>query len=37
MEALDDIKNLNKRNALIDPEDLLNNLFVEEEEDKKFS
>ena len=31
MEALDDIKTLNKRHALIDPEDLLNNLFVEEE------
>lgn len=29
MEALDDIKNLNKRYAHIDPEDLLNNLIVE--------
>lgn len=33
MEALDDIKNLNKRNALIDPQDLLNNMFLQEEED----
>ena len=30
MEALDDIKSLNKRHALIDPEDLLNNLFLQE-------
>ena len=37
MEALDDIKCLNKRNALIDVEDLLNNLFVLEEDDQKFS
>lgn len=33
MEALDDIKTLNKRHAKIDPEDLLNNLFIQEEED----
>ena len=37
MEALDDIKTLNKRHALIDPEDLLNNLFVEEEENNAFT
>ena len=37
MEALDDIKNLNKRHAHIDPQDLLNNLFVEEEESNKFT
>lgn len=37
MEALDDIKNLNKRNALIDPEDLLDNLFRQEEDDNKFT
>ena len=37
MEALDDIKCLNKRNALIDVEDLLNNVFVLEEDDQKFS
>lgn len=37
MEALDDIKNLNKRQTLIDPEDLLNNMFVQEEEDNKFT
>lgn len=30
MEALDDIKNLNRRQAIIDPEDLLNNLIVQE-------
>ena len=27
MEALEDIKNLNKRQAVIDPEDLLQNLI----------
>jgi hypothetical protein len=27
MEALDDIKSLNKRQATIDPEDLLKNMF----------
>jgi hypothetical protein len=32
MEALDDIKNLNKRQAVIDPEDLLKNIFYEEEQ-----
>lgn len=37
MEALDDIKSLNKRHALIDPEDLLNNLFLQEQHDQKFT
>ncbi len=32
MEALQDIKNLNRRQAVIDPEDLLKNLIYEEEE-----
>ena len=31
MEALEDIKNLNKRQAVIDPEDLLKNMIYEEE------
>ena len=31
MEALEDIKNLNKRQAVIDPEDLLQNMIYEEE------
>ena len=35
MEALEDIKNLNKRQAVIDPEDLLKNMiYTEIEEDK---
>ena len=29
MEALEDIKNLNKRQAVIDPEDLLQNLIYD--------
>lgn len=33
MEALEDIKNLNRRQAIIDPEDLLKNLIYEEEEE----
>ena len=33
MEALEDIKNLNKRQAVIDPEDLLKNLIYEEEQE----
>ena len=36
MEALEDIKNLNKRQAVIDPEDLLKNLIYEEEEEEAF-
>ena len=35
MEALEDIKNLNKRQAVIDPEDLLQNLIYEEEEEER--
>jgi hypothetical protein len=37
MEALEDIKNSNKRQAVIDPEDLLKNLIYEEEEEDKFN
>lgn len=37
MEALEDIKNLNKRQAIIDPEDLLKNLIYEEEQEEKFA
>ena len=35
MEALEDIKNLNKRQAVIDPEDLLQNLIYAEEEEER--
>ena len=35
MEALEDIKNLNKRQAVIDPEDLLQNLIYAEEEEEE--
>ena len=35
MEALQDIKNLNRRQAIIDPEDLLKNLIYEEEEENQ--
>ena len=35
MEALEDIKNLNKRQAIIDPEDLLKNMIYEEEEEER--
>lgn len=37
MEALDDIKSLNKRQAIIDPEDLLKNMFYEDEMNEKFN
>lgn len=36
MEALEDIKNLNKRQAIIDPEDLLQNLFYKQDEEEGF-
>ena len=36
MEALEDIKNLNKRQAIIDPEELLQNLIYEEAEEDNF-
>ena len=36
-EALDDIKNLNKRNAVIDPEDLLKNIICEEIQEEKWT
>ena len=35
MEALEDIKNLNKRQAVIDPEDLLQNMIYEEEQEER--
>lgn len=36
MEALEDIKNLNRRQAVIDPEDLLKNLIYEEQQEQEF-
>jgi hypothetical protein len=36
MEALEDIKNLNRRQAVIDPEDLLKDLIYEEEIEEGF-
>lgn len=34
MQTLDDIKNLNKRHSVIAPEDLLQNMIYDEEEDE---
>lgn len=34
MQTLDDIKNLNKRNSIIAPEDLLQNMIYDEEDDE---